>query len=221
MTTHTKKVYFLLFFIIFGLISQQIKFTQLVGADVKFTLFDFFAPVAGAFLGGALGILTVLFLSLINLAFAASIELGAILRLFPILFGVYFFSKTTRNQFSKSTLLIPALCMFLFWLHPEGRKAWVYALFWTVPILATIYNKNLYLRSLGATFTTHAVGSVVWAWTFNLPASAWQTLIPITASERLLFAGGIAVTYLLYSKALSFAVRQNFIPATFVKNSAA
>ncbi len=81
--------------VILGIIALQIPFTRLIGANVKFTLFDFMAPTAGAFLGTIPGILAIFISELINIGLhgTKSIELGTVIRLFPILFGVAYFSN--------------------------------------------------------------------------------------------------------------------------------
>lgn len=68
------------------------------------------------------------------------------------------------------------------------------------------------MRSLGATFTAHAVGGAAWIWAFNLPASVWQGLIPVVISERLLFAAGIAATFVLTKKVLTLLARYHVLP---------
>src|SRR3990167_5230777 len=63
-----EKIIFSAIFILLGLIALQIPFTQLVGSNVRFTLFDFFAPTAGAFLGSFLGIFAVVVMQVFNFA---------------------------------------------------------------------------------------------------------------------------------------------------------
>jgi len=62
---------------------------------------------------------------------------------------------------------------------------------------------RLFAKSLGATFTAHSIGSTIWIWTIPSTALLWNTLIPIVAVERTLFALGIMVSYLLFNTALS------------------
>ena len=87
------------------------------------------------------------------------------------------------------------MAMVIFNLHPIGRSAWQYSLLWLVPLFAHFYRKNLFLRSLGATFTAHAVGGALWVWAFGLSREMWLALIPQTLMERTLMAGGISVSY--------------------------
>ena len=103
--------------------------------------------------------------------------------------------------------------MVSFWAHPVGRIVWFYPLMWLIPIAAYFKRDWLYLRALGATFTAHAVGGAAWIWAFNLPASVWQSLIPVVAMERLLFAGGISAAYLVFAKVLKFLTAKRLIPS--------
>ena len=45
-----KKLWFFLGFTTLGIVALQVPLTQLAGSSVKFTLFDAFGPIAGAFL---------------------------------------------------------------------------------------------------------------------------------------------------------------------------
>lgn len=68
------------------------------------------------------------------------------------------------------------------------------------------------MKSLGATFTAHGVGGAAWIWAFNLPATVWQGLIPVVISERLLFAAGIAATFVLTKKILTVLALKHVLP---------
>jgi hypothetical protein len=208
----SKKLIFILIFTVVGLIFLQIPVNNVVGSKVSFTLFDLFAPVAGGFLGPVVGIVSVFLMEITNFFFkGASFEAAPIIRLFPTLFAVYYFSRKDR-----SNIIIPALAMFAFWAHPEGRQAWFYALFWLIPIAAHFYRDKLFVRSLGSTFTAHAVGGAIWIWVFNLPASVWISLIPIVILERTLFAAGISLSYVLMTNVVAYLEGKNVIPAKLV-----
>ncbi|MEX1052562.1 MAG: hypothetical protein WEC80_01800 [Patescibacteria group bacterium] len=208
-----KKLYFLILFFITGLIFSQIEFTPLAGPNVHFTLFDFFAPIAAGFLGSTLGIVSVLAVSITNLISNGSYELGSIIRLFPILFAVYYFGLPVKKRTGSLILIVPISAMFIFWAHPAGREAWYFALYWLVPVIAYFKRDVLYLRALGATFTAHAVGGAAWVWAFNLPATVWQGLVPIVAYERTLFAAGIAASYFVFSYILRYLTKKNILPS--------
>ena len=216
------KIIFLALFSVIGFITLQIPFTKLMGSNVSFTLFDFFGPIAGAFLGpwGIISVFTVSIVNLfINLGFNPnfSFSIGSIIRLFPMLFAVWYFgvmsNKSTKTADNRLILAVPLIAMVVFVVHPIGRTVWYYSLFWLIPLVAYMRKDWLLARSLGATFTAHAVGGAAWIWAFNLPASVWQGLIPIVIQERLVFALGIAGSYLLTRAALSFLISKKLIPS--------
>lgn len=186
------KLSFICLFFLIGLIALQIPFTRLLGGNVKFTLYDFLAPTAGSFLATIPGLLTVLLIQLINFLLHPDSFTGfaSLIRIFPVLFAVFYFAKKRT-----ANILIPLMAMVIFNLHPIGRSAWQYSLLWLVPLFAHFYRKNLFLRSLGATFTAHAVGGALWVWAFGLSREMWLALIPQTLMERTLMAGGISVSY--------------------------
>jgi hypothetical protein len=203
---------FISIFTIFGLIALQIPFTTVLGSGTKFTLFDFLAPTAGAFLGTIPGIISVLIMQIVNLAFHGFENAGiaSAVRLLPILFSVFYFSKRR-----SSDILIPLAAIIAFNLHPIGRSAWQYSLFWLIPIAAHFWRKNLFVRSLGATFTAHAVGGALWVWAFGLSKTMWLSLIPQTAMERTLMAVGISISFVLLTNILKLLAKNkllSFIP---------
>lgn len=209
---------FIAVFTVFGLIALQVPFTTVLGSGSKFTLYDFLAPSTGAFIGTFPGIVSVFFMQIINILIHGGkiADLSGFIRLIPILFAVFYFAKKrTINIF------IPALAIIIFNLHPIGRSAWQYSMFWLIPIAAHFFRKNLFVRSLGATFTAHAVGGALWVWAFGLSKTVWLALIPQTAMERVLMASGITLFYFSMSKALHFiSVRKIFtIPHLKISNS--
>lgn len=188
--------------VLFGVIALQIPFTRLLGANVKFTLFDFVAPIAGSFLGTLPGILTVCISELINVFMNGlqAFNSASIIRLLPILFATAYFAK--KRTFS---LIVPLLAIVVFNSHPIGRSAWQYSLFWFIPVAAYFFHRNIFARSMGATFTAHAVGGALWVWTFGLTKEMWLALIPQVAMERTLMAAGIAVSYVVTKWAVTHA----------------
>lgn len=208
------KLMALVVFVVIGLVALQIPISGLVGSKVKFTVFDLFAPVSGAFLGTGFGIVAVLMMQVVNLAFHgfANADKGTIIRLFPILFGVLFFARSVKKS-SLWLLLIPLLSILSFNLNPIGRSVWYYSLFWTIPILVyPIVKKSLVARSLASTFTAHSVGGAIWIWAFNLPVIVWQGLIPVVALERLLMTVGICASYIFVNNLAVYLQKIKFVP---------
>ncbi|MEK7617202.1 MAG: hypothetical protein AAB414_04050 [Patescibacteria group bacterium] len=207
-----KKLFFLFLFSLLGYVSLQIPFNKLAGSNVSFTLFDFFAPIAGAFLGPIFGIISVFAVMVTNnLIKDVPWTTGAIIRLFPTLSAVYYFATIKRGP-NNLILAVPVLAILAFLAHPNGRQIPHYTLFWLIPLIAYRFRNNLYMRSLGATFTAHSVGGAAWIWAFNLPAKVWQGLIPVVISERLLFAAGIATSYIVVKHTLNYLVSKKILP---------
>lgn len=216
-----KKLSFIFLFIILALILNQVPINKIIGSEQSFTLLEFIGPTAGAFLGGILGAGAVVFVKLINTLFLKKeLDFLTIVRFFPMAFAaLYFGTKAIKKNYRKSarpvldkalaylSAAVPAVCVVLFWLHPEGRKAFLFAFFWFIPVIASFYKKNLWLKSLGATFTAHAVGSVAFLYAFNLPAAVWYSLIPVVLIERGFFTIGIASFYVLFNSVLGYAAK--------------
>ena len=207
-----KELIFAVVFSIIGFIFLQIPVNKLAGSDVSFTLFDLFAPLTAAFLGPVVGIISVFAMTLGNLVYSSGeFTTASIIRLFPILFAVYYFARKDR-----SNVVIPALAMVAFWLHPVGREVWYYALFWLIPIAAYFRKDILFLRALGSTFTAHAVGGALWIWFVGLPASIWVSLIPVVAMERLFFAAGISASYVALTNIVAYLENKGFLTGKII-----
>ncbi|MBI2548517.1 hypothetical protein HYW21_04155 [Candidatus Woesearchaeota archaeon] len=205
---HAKKIAFIFLFLIMALVAMRINFSSLVGAKNQFfTLFQFFGPIAGSILGPFVGILTVLGAEVVDF-FIVGKEATFInlIRLTPMLFAAYYFGSKSK----KFATFIPIMAIAVWMLHPMGRQVWYFSLYWTIPLIIRLlpqkYAQNLGLKSLGATFTAHAVGGAVWIWSVPMTAEQWIGLIPVVAYERLLFALGIAGSYILVNTALDLAV---------------
>ncbi len=225
-----KKLLFASVFILLGLIALQLPINQLAASKVKFTGFDLFAPTAGAFLGIGWGIASVFVTQVANLMLhgVQSVDRGAIIRLFPTLFGLWFFalrlrsgstilrqaqSKPSFGQVGYKILAVPALAILVFNLHPIGRTVWFYSLFWLIPFVVWPFRERfLLLRSLGATFVAHSVGGAIWIWAFNLPATVWISLIPVVVLERAIFALGISASYIMFNNLFGVLARKKLLP---------
>ncbi len=210
-----KKILFITLFSVIGILAMQVPFSQLMGAqDIRFSLFDFYGPIAGAFVGSLWGVITVAIMQLGNWAWHGfSMDAGVLIRMLPMFFAVLYFTKQ-----SKYTLLAPVIAMIAFWAHPEGRGAWYFALYWTIPLIAYIFHKKyLFARALGSTFTAHSVGGALWIWTFNMKSAVWISLIPIVWKERILMAIGITITYIAFNYLLSALDKKFHLQLSFLK----
>ena len=199
-----KRIAFLSLFVAMIFIGNKINFSALVGAENQyFTVFQFFGPIAGSFLGPIFGVIAVLFAEIADfLVVGKAFSIINIIRLTPMLFAAYYFGTKKRSL----SIIVPLIAIAAFVLHPIGRQVWFFSLYWTIPIIIKLlpnkYSDNAFLKSLGATFTAHSVGGAAWIWTIPMTAGQWIALIPVVAYERLLFAGGIAVSYVLVNTAL-------------------
>lgn len=193
----SKGLLFLLVFSVLVFAGDRINFSRLIGAENQFfTLFQLFGPVAGAFLGPVVGVLSVLIAEVASKIYTnASFDLVTALRLLPMLFAAWYFG-TKRDKLS---IFVPAAAIVLFVAHPVGRQAWFFSLFWTIPIIIKLlpkkHGERAFLKSLGATFTAHAVGGAMWNYIVPMTPAAWIALIPVVIFERLIFASGITVSY--------------------------
>lgn len=209
-----KQIIFLILFIAVGFGLMQIPFTKIIGSSLKFSLFDFYGPIAASFVGSIWGLVVVGIMQIANWAWHGfSLDTSVIIRLFPVLFSVLYFARK-----SKWNLVVPAVCMLAFWANPEGRLAWAYPLYWLIPIVAYFFQeKSIIMRALGTTFTAHAVGGVLWIWFIGMKAEVWMGLIPVVWKERGLMAIGITLTYIIFNFLMSLAINKFKIQLPFVK----
>lgn len=204
-----KNLLFIAIFALVGFIVLQIPVTQLEGSKAKFTVYDAFAPVAGSFIGSVPGVIAVFLMQLFNFFVhgARIADVGTVIRFFPMLFAVLYFAKRGKLNF-----IIPIIAIVAFIAHPIGREVWYFSLFWTIPVISYfLRDRFLFARALGATFTAHAIGCALWMWTFALPASAWNSLIPVVAMERLLFALGISGSFIVVNNLLRLLEKKRLL----------
>ncbi|MCI0503912.1 hypothetical protein L0Y65_04335 [Candidatus Micrarchaeota archaeon] len=202
-------IVFLVLFAALAYIAMQLPVFALAGVTGKsFTLFEFFGPVAGAFIGAA-GVAAVGIAKLANAAISGSpMSLIDLAKMTPMMFAAYYFWKNgSRGASDRLGIIVPAAAMLAFWLNPVGQQAWFYALYWLIPIAAKFLPDRLVLRSLGATFTAHAVGSVLFLYTIPTAPALWLALIPVVAVERGAFALGISAGHIIFTNVMNAADR--------------
>ncbi|PIR88156.1 MAG: hypothetical protein COU10_00740 [Candidatus Harrisonbacteria bacterium CG10_big_fil_rev_8_21_14_0_10_45_28] len=209
-----KNLYFTAIFTVLGFLALQVPVAQIVGAKGNFTLFDFFGPLAASFIGLVPGLIAIFLTQLANVLVhnTSFFEAAVLIRFFPMLFAAFYFASKSRF-----TLIIPIAAMVGFLIHPIGASAWLYSTFWLIPIIAYFFkDQSLFLRSLGTTFTAHAVGGVLWLYTFGLSSETWLALIPVVAKERLMFGVGIMVSYLVFNNVLAFLTEKKLVRLPFL-----
>lgn len=119
-----------------------------------------------------------------------------------------FYGINKNNKLTSFALqfLLPLICMILFVSHPIAGSAFVYSFYWLIPVVLFLTkNKNIFFAALSSTFVAHAVGSVMWLYTVNMPADKWLALIPVVAFERLVAAVGITFCYMFIKVCLNFS----------------
>jgi|SRR5579862_297721 hypothetical protein len=178
-------------------ISGLMKISFLVGSQmVWFSASNSVLPLAGAF-GGVMGSgLVFLIRQLLHLMFFKTVSLSFLAFCIPGFCASLYWA----TQHYTIRLLLPIICMGLFVIHPVGSQAFVYSLYWLIPVaLFFVSRKNLFLQALGSTFIAHAVGSVIWLYTVPMTAAMWMGLMPIVLFERILFALGMVVAHRIFS----------------------
>jgi len=197
---NAKKMVFVLLFAFVALIAARLNFSSLMGAENQaFTLFQFIAPATGAFLGPVFGTLSIVIAQTANFVLLGKApSLFSIARIFPLALAALYFGSKKR----KFVALIPVACMALFVLHPIGQQAWFYSLYWLIPIAAA-FSDRLFLKSLGSTFTAHAIGSIAFLYLLPSVPELWIALIPVVFVERILFALGISVSFVAFNSVLA------------------
>lgn len=182
---------FALGFLLLDLIFGSIATGSHAGQLLNFSLRHAITPLLGIW-GGAYSV-GILFLgkSLVHVCTALGSRLLLAWHL-PTLCGTLYFSLLKKDSFcTRLVAALPAVsCIILFWLHPVGRQAALYPLYWLIPAAVALTNRrSFFLQALGSTFTAHAIGSVLWLYGGLLLApAAWTALIPIVALERFGFA---------------------------------
>ena len=206
-----KKILFSIIFAILGLLAFRISISHIIGSSQSFTLFEFLGPIGGMFLGPILGAVSAFVVYALNIfVFHKQLDFLAIaLFLPPVLAAAYFGLK------NKAIAIVFPICIALFILNPIGRQAWMYSAIWLIPFIATFAKKRLILNSLGATFTAHAVGSVIFLYAFGLTPAIWMALIPVVFIERGFFTIGIWTSCLVFNTVLDKLA--NLEPINFLK----
>ena len=179
-------------------VASLCKISFMIGSYTAFfSLTNCIVPLSGAFAGMCGSSIAVSMSLLVRMVFYGGLlPISYLVHVLPGLFASYYWASKS----AAIRVLVPILCMVLFIVHPVGQTAWMYAMYWLVPvILYAIKTKHLFFEALGSTFIAHAVGSIIWLYTVPMPTSMWHVLIPIVLIERLLFASGMVVLHRLVS----------------------
>lgn len=209
----TPKVLFTVFFIALFMVLTKVKFWPIFGTESSFSFGAIFGPVIPRFLNVYWGASAIMLARVLGFA-VGYYKMGDIgnmakflmswLTFVPIIAAGTYFAKMFKGD--RRLIIIPAFSILAFLLHPIGREVWYYSLFWTIPILIAFlktridsivrnYIAQVYIYSLGSSFTDHAIGSIIYLYLINIPPEAWVQAIPFTPVERAVFAAGIAFFY--------------------------
>jgi len=177
-------------------LASFLKINFIIGSQLAhFSAISIVAPLVGLF-SGIVGCWIVLFIKMALGLWYNSLASFQILAFYVPGFCA---SLYLASSHIVVRLILPIVCMILFIIHPVGYASFVYALYWLIPIvLYFVRKKSFFLQALGSTFTAHAVGSVIWLYTVPMTPVLWLGLIPIVIIERLLFAAGISITYMVF-----------------------
>ena len=208
---NNRKILFVAIFVALGLLALQVSIDRIVGSSQSFTLFELIGPVGGMFLVPLMGALAAFVVMALNMViFHQSFNLMALAMLLPAMAAAAYFGLK-----QKWTAIVFLICIVLFVLNPIGRQAWTYSLIWLIPFFATFGKKRLILNRIGATFTAHAIGSVIFLYAFGLTPEIWMSLIPVVLVERGIFTIGIWASCLVLNTALDKLA--NLKAANFLK----
>ncbi len=153
---------------------------------LSFSLTAIFAPIIGFFTNSRNCI------TLFGLRTTLALISGSFSWYIPTLAGSLVLSSQSRIL----STLIPLTCIGLFMLHPVGSASWLYCLYWLIPIgLSLTTQPSIFTRALISTYTTHAVGSVIWLYTHITTPLYWHTLIAQVWLERFACAAILTGSY--------------------------
>jgi len=207
------KVLFSVLFAALFMVLTKIKFWPIFGTESSFSFGAIFGPVIPKFLNVYWGASVIMLTRIVGFATGyykmpdisnPAKFLNSWLTFLPIIAAGTYFAKMFKGD--KRLIIIPALSILLFLLHPTGREVWYYSLFWTIPLLIALLKPRIdsvlknhlaqvYVYSLGSSFTDHAIGSITYLYLFSIPTEDWIRAIPFTPVERAIFAAGITFFY--------------------------
>jgi hypothetical protein len=200
-----------------GKLLSICKLSFVVGSQaILFSASNLSMPLIG-FFGGATGATFIWALLLMCRYAAGAFSLSTLAFYLPGYCAALYLA--TPSRFVRCGM--PLLAMALFLLHPVGFQAALYSSYWLIPLsIGILAPQSFFAHALGATFTAHAVGSVIWLYTVPMTPEAWLGLIPLVALERFTFAAGMVVmrAVIMYANwfcdRLLSLLRQQFVPLT-------
>ncbi len=180
--------------------------TILAGKSTYFGLSNMVMPALAAVSGIGSIILMTMYVILKSGSATLAITKGL-----PTLAAIYSAQCTAPSWRSKMLNIgIPVTAAAAFVLHPVGNAAWVYSLFWVVPVFGELLRSfgvtSLFNRLLTATFVAHAIGSVMWLYLVPTTPATWMALLTIVPAERLVFASGATLIAMVIGVMRNYAL---------------
>ncbi len=174
-------------------ILKLFKIVHILGTKALFFSYtQAVAPISGFFFNYKLNILV--YISRIFIFMLNGINpILALLHHMPSFCGSLYLN--TKSRILK--IIIPVFAILLFLNNSDITKSDIitklYCLYFAVPILLNLINnkfinRSIFFNCLASTFTTHAVGSILWLYTHKFDQTLYHKLITIVWAERLLFA---------------------------------
>jgi hypothetical protein len=118
----------------------------------------------------------------------------------PTFVGTYYLASHT----TATKIALPLICITLFLTHPVGITVPHYPLYWLIPIVITLSKtESIFLRSLGSTLSTHAVGTLLWLYSHPVTTPLLKHLFCIVWYERLFYAFCLTAVYYGFSYCMS------------------
>jgi hypothetical protein len=175
---------------ILSILGRFIKLHYIVGSKhALFSAAECITPLTGLYGGWRASALLFGVQTIISLITAYSITPLLLVYHFPSFCASVFLSTKSRSR-----ILVPLSCIGLFIAHPVGWQTGWYALFWLIPLIVSLLDvRGFFLQALGATFTAHAVGTIIYLYFKGLTHEHLLILAPIVLLERLTFATGMTV----------------------------
>ena len=185
-------------------LASFLKVSIIFGAyTAGFSALNCIMPLSGAFCGIGGSSLVALIGLAFRLILRGSVPLHFAAYHIPGLFGAYYWGS--HSVFIR--VLVPLACMALFIAHPVGSGAWIYAMYWLIPVALYFMKKSTFNTALGSTFVVHAVGSVIWLYTRDTSVLLWHSLLPIVLLERMAFAIGMVLMHRIMNFLFSYQIK--------------
>lgn len=212
-----QKIFIIGLFILLEFILLNFDVIKIVGVDnAAFPAAAAFAPAVA----GIIGPIAFWIIVLTNTTFAlvSGNLFGKAFLVILVYMGIPLaFASLYFGGKSRRIILVPLICMLLFWLHPIGFQVWYFAMLWLIPIvirfIPEIRGISPVLNGIGTAFVDHAVGSILYLYAIDIPAIAWQSVFLQAIFERITFGLGIAISYFVL-KYITLSV-ENALNKTF------